>query len=225
MAPNLFLLTQKAFTPHHWFKRTKSESKPTRNIEHWDAPVAGSYEYIAGRGWYLIATDAEGALEPSQRQKIIYSKVVKRNLLQPEYDSRKRRAVVKVDETAKTSRLGFFRLDDGLTWVCCWDADGKFVPGPWERWVEDKVPGTFRKMLKGDDPAWQSKRNSVSASASASASTAASRTGSTSSALRSSERSGFSTVASSAKDSAIGFAGSGNSSLKLDGLKIDERRE
>jgi hypothetical protein len=54
----------------------------------------------------------------------------------------------------------FFRLDDGVTWVRCWDELGDFIPGPYERWCIDQKSGSFRKMLKGDDPDWQQRHSS-----------------------------------------------------------------
>ncbi|KAF2189059.1 hypothetical protein K469DRAFT_565001 [Zopfia rhizophila CBS 207.26] len=170
MTPNLFLATQTLFSPHKWFKQQKS-ARPARKTEHWDDPVRGIYEYIPGRGWYLVATDKpkdEDAPEETpvetvkmtQPVQVKYSKVLKRNMLQPDYDMRKRYGKIK-DSKGKFEEAGFFRLDDGVAWVHCWDEEGEFIPGPYKLWCIDQKSGNFRHMLKGDDPEYvHSRRNS-----------------------------------------------------------------
>jgi len=175
MTPNLFLATQTLFSPHKWFRHQPKPSKPVRRTEHWDDPVAGTYEYIPGRGWYLIATDKksedskapEGAEVPTiklqQPVQVKYSKVLKRYLLAPDYQMRKREAMVK-NEAGRKERAGFFQLDDGIAWVQAWDADGEFIPGPYKLWIPDPNTGLFRHMRKTDDPDYveyiNSRRNS-----------------------------------------------------------------
>jgi hypothetical protein len=176
MTPNLLVATQTLFSPHKWFKRQQSE-RPTRKTEHWDSPVPGYYEYIPGRGWYLVATDnfetdpdsqaTEGGpvgtlpMKPTRPKDIIrmaqpvavkYSKVLKRYLLDPDYRIRKRHGEIK-DSRGKAVQVGFFRLDDGIAWVQCWDAEGEFVPGPYKLWCIDAATDKFRHMLRKDDPA------------------------------------------------------------------------
>lgn len=160
MTPNLFLATQALFSPHKWFARKNSE-KSSRRTEHWTAPVSGTYEYIPGRGWYLIATDfpEEKLARPIH---VKYSKVLKRHLLQPDYDSRKRYGKIN-DDDGKIRTVGFFRLDDGVAWVQCWDEVGDFIPGPYKMWCVDKGTGRFRHMLKCDDPEYTTRRNSRNA--------------------------------------------------------------
>lgn len=190
MTPNLLVATQKAFSPHKWFKSTKSE-RPTRTIEEWTVPVPGRYEYIPGRGWYLIATlkdatahtselkSADGgsvllAKSPQTKEyvkldlpvQVHKSKVLPgRWFLDSEYKLRKKRGVIK-NELGKSVEVGFFRLDDG-TWVHCWDAEGNFIPGDpkirgYKRWCIDAQTKQFRPMLKRDDPSYVSSRgNSI----------------------------------------------------------------
>lgn len=182
MTPNLLTATQALFSPHRWFKSQKSE-RPTRKTEHWDTPVPGYYEYIPGRGWYLVATDKDvdpnatsteggpvATLKPpkpkdtvrmTQPVAVKYSKVLKRNLLSPDYEMRKRYGEIK-DFRGKSSTVGFFRLDDGIAWVQCWDSDGEFVPGPYKLWCIDARTDTFRHMLRKDHPDYQpSRQNSL----------------------------------------------------------------
>lgn len=188
MTPNLFLATQKVFSPHKWFKASKSE-RPTRRTEEWTTPVPGQYEYIPGRGWYLIATlkdaptntsglkAAEGgpvfpakASQPKdyvmleQHIKVHYSRFLRRNILEPEYKMRKKQGMIK-NENGKLVERSFFKLDDGVTWVQCYDAEGNFVAGGdkgYQRWVIDSQTKQFRHMLKRDDPHYIRSRNNSS---------------------------------------------------------------
>jgi hypothetical protein len=190
MTPNLFLATQTLFSPHKWFKSREGE-RPKRRNEHWDSPIPGIYEYIPGRGWYLIATDKE-ATNPVQQQdapnpgenarptskdsqqgkaretikmtppvQVKYSKVLKRYLLAPDYEMRKKHGRIQ-DSRGRWYTAGFFRLDDGIAWVECWDEEGEFIPGPYKLWCIDQQTGNFRHMLKGDDPSFvPSRQNSI----------------------------------------------------------------
>ena len=160
MTPNLFLATQTLFSPHKWFVR-KNFEKSSRKTEHWKAPISGIYEYIPGRGWYLVATDfpEEKLARPIH---VKYSKVLKRHMLQPDYDSRKRYGKI-TGNNGGIKTVGFFRLDDGVAWVQCWDEVGDFIPGPYKMWCVDEETGRFRHMLKGDDPHYSSRRNSRNA--------------------------------------------------------------
>ncbi|ORY19606.1 hypothetical protein BCR34DRAFT_461172, partial [Clohesyomyces aquaticus] len=191
MTPNLFLATQTLFSPHKWFKSSKQArpARPVRTTEHWDSPVPGIYEYIPGRGWYLVATDKDPSapvtaaapldtkspttatihaapapddektadtVKLAQPIPVKYSKVLKKHLLAPDYISRKRHGRIKDESNGRVSEAGFFRLDDGVAWVHCWDQHGEFIPGPYQLWFWDgdadgKV-GRFRHMRKGDDP-------------------------------------------------------------------------
>ncbi|PSN66014.1 hypothetical protein BS50DRAFT_404187 [Corynespora cassiicola Philippines] len=177
MTPNLFVATQTLFQPQKWFKSSRSE-RPKRKTEHWDSPVPGIYEHIPGRGWYLIATDKDtpaghdgsktqdgGPVEAVDTEKpkvkeivkmsppvpVRYSKVLKRYLLAPDYEIRKKYGKID-DGRGKQIDVGFFRLDDGIAWVQCWDEEGEFIPGPYKLWCIDPGTKAFRHMLKGDDP-------------------------------------------------------------------------
>jgi hypothetical protein len=175
MTPNLFLATQTLFSPHKWFRNQPKPTKPVRRTEHWSLPVPGTYEYIPGRGWYLIATDKkpEDSKAPQDAEvptiklhqpvQVKYSKVLKRYLLAPDYEMRKREGRV-LNDTGRKEHAGFFQLDDGIAWVKAWDADGEFIPGPYKLWIPDPKTGLFRHMLKTDDPEYAerviSRRNS-----------------------------------------------------------------
>ncbi|KAF2111466.1 hypothetical protein BDV96DRAFT_499332 [Lophiotrema nucula] len=171
MTPNLFVATQTLFSPHKWFKSSGKAPRSTRKTEHWDSPIPGTYEYIPGRGWYLVATDkvSSAPLSPANEKfgiqvqevetikmtppvAVKYSKVVKRYFLAPDYEMRKQHGKVLNPDTGKYIQAGFFQLDDGIAWVQCWDSHGQFIPGPYKLWCIDQFTGEFRHMLKGDDP-------------------------------------------------------------------------
>jgi hypothetical protein len=158
MTPNLLVATQTLFSPHKWFVRRTSE-KQRRKTEHWEHPVAGTYEYIPGRGWYLVATDCPNE-RVAQPIHVNYSKVLKRYMLKPDFDSRKRHGNIKDEKSGKLKNVCFFRLDDAVAWVQCWDDVGVFIQGPYKMWCIDKETGQFRHMLKGDDPDYTSRSNS-----------------------------------------------------------------
>ena len=181
MSPNLFLATQKLFSPHKWFRDTKSQERSVRKTEHWAEPTPGLYEYIPGRGWYLIAklkeaphdipeTTAEGGPvrapqePPKEYEKLArpmsvhWSRVLKRYLLEDDYKARKKYGAIQNDK-GRNVEVGFFRLDDGVAWVQCWDQEGTFIPGPYKLWCISQRTGQFRPMLKGDDPKFIGSRN------------------------------------------------------------------
>ena len=184
MTPNLFLATQKVFQPHKWFRTTKSE-RPTRVTEYWATPAPGQYEYIPGRGWYLIAklkdlpadlielagSEGDPVLPASSPQRefvklqkpipVHRSRVLGRYLLEDDYKNRKRTTEIK-NEQGKRVQAGFFRLDNGVAWVHCWDDDGIFIPGGktgYKLWCIDAATDQFRHMRKGDDPNFVRSRN------------------------------------------------------------------
>jgi hypothetical protein len=176
MTPNLLLATQKVFQPHKWFRASKSD-RPTRVTEYWSTPEPGQYEYIPGRGWYLISKlkfPLAGALEPialedgqvpasssppREFEKCVpvpvhRSRVLGRYLLEDDYKSRKKTTHIK-DERGVRVQAGFFRLDNEVAWVHCWNEDGKFIPGGktgYKLWCIDSATNEFRHMRKGDDP-------------------------------------------------------------------------
>lgn len=178
MTPNLFIATQKVFQPHKWFK--KQNERPKRRTEHWEEPVPGVYEYIPGRGWYLVATykehsDTESTLVDSKEGgpvggnieekakdtvqvpspvPVRYSKVLKKYLLNPDYEKRKKYGVIE-NSRGRMVQVGFFQLDDGVAWVNCWDDEGEFIPGPYKLWCIDVHTDKFRHMMRGDDPDYQ----------------------------------------------------------------------
>lgn len=178
MTPNLFVATQKVFQPRKWFK--KQNDKPQRRTERWESPLPGVYEYIPGRGWYLVATYEEhaesdaagiaskdggpvGGAVPAKHKETVpvsppvpvrYSKVLKKYLLNPDYEVRKKYGTIE-NAKGRMVQVGFFKLDDGVAWVNCWDEEGEFIPGPYKLWCIDKHNDRFRHMLKADDPEYQ----------------------------------------------------------------------
>jgi hypothetical protein len=178
MTPNLFLATQKVFQPHKWFRGPKVE-RPTRITEYWTTPEPGQYEYIPGRGWFLVAKVKQASTDPAEQEKgdgesvitvvpkelqefeklpkpipVHRSRVLGRYLLEDDYKSRKRTTEIK-NERGKRVQAGFFQLDNGVAWVHCWDENGIFIPGDkagYKLWCIDAATKEFRHMRKGDDP-------------------------------------------------------------------------
>lgn len=165
MTPNLYVAAQKLFRPHRWFSsdnrdRSRSRSRTTNEHEYRKYPIPGMYEYRPGRGWYLTAMD-NSAKTLDKPILIKYSRVLRRSLLQPDYDTRKTHGKIKnADGSLADHEVGFFRLDDGIAWVNYLDKEGNFIPGPYKLWCVDGKSGYFRQMLKGDSPAWQSRCSS-----------------------------------------------------------------
>ena len=162
MTPNLLVWAQTVVDPRRWLSRHTTEPV----TEHWCEPVPGTYCYEPNSGWCLhsIDEDFESSLVamslprkelPSLPHHVIYSRVLKRYLLQCEYLSRRQLAYL----PGRAAEVALFRLDDGVAWVMFEDEKGRFNPGPWELFCVDKGTKQFRPMLKGDDPVRQSKKD------------------------------------------------------------------
>jgi hypothetical protein len=151
---------------------------------YWSDPVPGQYEYIPGRGWYLIATLKEtttefielkssegGAITSTESSdspefvkvpkpvQVHRSQVLGRYLLEEEYKSRKQYGNIR-NERGKQVSVGFFQLDDKICWVQCWDENGQFIAkSEYKRWCIDAETKQFRHLRKGDDPSYVGSRN------------------------------------------------------------------
>ncbi|KAI9845521.1 MAG: hypothetical protein M1837_004860 [Sclerophora amabilis] len=161
MAPNLALLSRKVFRPFSSPSTSPSTKAPrrksVRRTEHWEDPVPGLYEYIPGRGWFLIKRDSTLPDETLKREPVVRCSILHRWILKAELDQRICMAKT-MDDQGKIRVKRLFQLDDGVGWINCWDEDGLFDPGPWERLCADEKTGIFRKMLIGDDPGWRRRR-------------------------------------------------------------------
>jgi hypothetical protein len=151
MTPNLLLATQKVFQPHKWFRASKSD-RPTRVTEFWSIPEPGQYEYIPGRGWYLISRlKTAMSSQPREFEKCVpvpvhRSRVLGRYLLEDDYKNRKKTTHIK-NERGVRVQAGFFRLDNEVAWVHCWNEDGTFLPGGqsgYKLWCIDSATNEFR---------------------------------------------------------------------------------
>ncbi|KAF2646224.1 hypothetical protein P280DRAFT_370459, partial [Massarina eburnea CBS 473.64] len=191
MAPNLLVASQTLFQPRKWFRASKNE-KPKRKTERWEDPIPGLYEYIPRRGWFLVEKDKENTADATEKGgpvltienttpketikmdppvAVRYSKVLKRHLLGPDYQNRKKDGEIE-NSQGKKSLVTFFRLDDGASWVNFLDEHGEFIPGktlhamlsdrhtksetgPYRLWFFDQSTNRFRHMLRRDDPEYQ----------------------------------------------------------------------
>lgn len=178
MSPNLFLLLRKATQPQEWFQPSPQPQKAHPHTEYRQTPERGLYETIPGRGTYLIALAGADPSTPTTPvhppRKLEYSRVLHRHIFADDYARRKRQGRL-ADAAPDSPELGFFQLDDGVTYVNCFDDRGRFVAQHYRRYRLDARTGRFRPMLKGDDPAWLAARGSARSSQSrASGSTRAS---------------------------------------------------
>ncbi|KAF1989960.1 hypothetical protein K402DRAFT_244336 [Aulographum hederae CBS 113979] len=182
MAPNPFLLLKLACSPHKWFTKTKKVPKEVPREEHWTVPTPGTYRFVPGRGWFLVATDSPDpngkSLVLATPEHVKQSLLLGRYMLASEYNARKRTAPMTCEDGRRRT-VTWFRLDDGVSWVNLWDCYGDFIEGPYDLWCVDGETGDFRKMKKSDDPTRASRQASkVSATdaAAAAASSAAAGT-------------------------------------------------
>jgi hypothetical protein len=90
--------------------------------------MPGIYEYKAGRGWYLTeyldaadssASSTTGKTDKRERlpRHLTYCKVLHRMMFTTEYNERRRLEYVKTSDSYQVEQKGFFRLDDGVTYV------------------------------------------------------------------------------------------------------------
>jgi hypothetical protein len=162
MSPNPFNLIKLALSPHRWGPRRSSSTQSLSKKEQWNSPVPGTYEYKPGRGWYLVeyaenvetasisdAGTASTAKPERLPRHITYCKLLHRMMFTTEYNERRHFEYIK-NTDKEVHHLGFFRLDDGVTWVQCWDQFGNFIRGPYQRWCIDGKTQRMRPMQYRD---------------------------------------------------------------------------
>ncbi|KAF2103874.1 hypothetical protein NA57DRAFT_50737 [Rhizodiscina lignyota] len=126
MSPNPYILLRNLVTPSRWFAQsTPNLQKAKGRIEHWDKPLPGYYEYIPGRGWFLIAIDSDNGEKLDNPVPLTYCRILHRFMLKDDFEGRKRWGIVK-DEQGVEKRGVLFRMDDGVTWIYCWNEFGVF---------------------------------------------------------------------------------------------------
>jgi hypothetical protein len=145
MAPNLFICLRAAFCPTYWFQRGERIQGSIYQEEHWESPVPGIYKYIPGLGWHLVHKDG-CEYEEKVPVPLVYCRILHRYIFEHEMEDRCRWQSVTLHEGAKPERLLFFLLDDGYTWVAGWDAKGKFIPGPYQKWHYDHGTKTMQRV-------------------------------------------------------------------------------
>jgi len=87
----------------------------------------------------------------SRGEEVRYCRILHRYFLASELEARCRWEAVVRSEGGKAEMCRFFRLDDGVAWVLCWDEKGRFVHGPYRKWTVDRETGLMRPMVRGDD--------------------------------------------------------------------------
>jgi hypothetical protein len=117
-----------AFSPHRWTVKRSSSKDSVKPKEQWDLPVPGIYEYKTGRGWYLTEYlenfesspgDTTGKNKTRERlpRKVTYCQVLHRMMFTDEYEERRHWEYVKTSDSFEVEEFGFFRMDDGITYV------------------------------------------------------------------------------------------------------------
>ncbi|KAL2829222.1 hypothetical protein BDW59DRAFT_159218 [Aspergillus cavernicola] len=146
MAPNLFLCLRTVFCPTYWFQRGQRIQGSIHREEHWDSPVPGIYKYIPSQGWHLVCRDGN-EYDEKVSVPVVYCRILHRYLFEDEVDDRCQWHTVTLQDGGKPEKLLFFLLDDGDTYVAGWDAKGKFIPGPYQRWYLDIETKTMQRVL------------------------------------------------------------------------------
>lgn len=126
MSPNPYILLRNLVTPNRWFtSNTQPSHRSKGRIEHWEHPVPGLYEFVPGRGWFLVAVDTDDGDKLDNPVPLTYCRALHRFMLKDDFESRKKWGTVK-DENGNCKKGVLFRLDDGVTWIFCWDEFGNF---------------------------------------------------------------------------------------------------
>jgi len=161
MSPNPLVLVKKLAAPHRWFsaRPANTDKEEYQTSKHHSEPIPGWYEHRKGRGWFLTAKDEDDGKPLEKPLAVRYSKALKRWMLESEYEARKRQAYVEGPDGKKVG-VTFFRCDNGIAWIKCWNEDGEFISGPYEQWCIDEKTGKFRKMLRGDCPDFKERQSS-----------------------------------------------------------------
>lgn len=160
MAPNLFLCLRMAFCPIYWFQRGDRVQGSISKEEHWHFPVPGIYRYIPGRGWHLVSRDGS-EYDEKMPVPLVYCRILHRYLFEDEMNARCSWHTISVRGGEKEETLRFFRLDDGYTYVAGWDAKGRFIPGPYQKWHFDPLANTMRPVSSPPGSSDVSRRSSI----------------------------------------------------------------
>lgn len=129
-------------------------------------PVPGVYEYKKGRGWYLVeylentepsssSTASTISSKKSNKERlprqVIKCRVLDRWMFTCDYEKRRHFEYVQSSgDDSQVDQVGFYRLDDGVTYIQCWDTFGHFIPGPYQRWCKDAKTKRMRPMVARD---------------------------------------------------------------------------
>ena len=82
-------------------------------------------------------------------EEVRYCRILHRYFLASELEARCRWGPVIRGEGNKAEICRFFRLDDGISWVLCWDSKGRFLYGPYRKYFMDQETGHMRPMTRG----------------------------------------------------------------------------
>lgn len=78
--------------------------------------------------------------------RVVYCRILHRFLFEWDIEARTRWEDVRDGGNRQKQRFCFFMMDDAFTWVAGWDAEGRFIPGPYQKWYLDPNTGRMRRM-------------------------------------------------------------------------------
>ncbi|KAJ5102116.1 hypothetical protein NUU61_004338 [Penicillium alfredii] len=145
MAPNPFLCLRAVFCPTYWFNRGERIHGSISCEQHWDSPVPGTYKFFPGHGWHLIHPDGHENEKDKAPAALVYCRILHRYMFESELEGRCRWFSAPLHKGGRPERLRFFLLDDGVHWVAGWDAQDRFIPGPYPKWWLDEDGHTMHR--------------------------------------------------------------------------------
>ncbi|EPS32817.1 hypothetical protein POX_d05032 [Penicillium oxalicum] len=160
MSPNLFLCLRTMFCPTYWFQKGQRIDGNVKREQHWDSPVPGTYKFFPGKGWQLIRRDGSDRDEKVP-QTLVYCRILHQYMFESELNDRCRWYKAPLHRGAAPEDLRFFLLDDGIHWVAGWDAQGRFIPGPYPKWYLDEDGETMHRGASPCSSANVSRRSSI----------------------------------------------------------------
>ncbi|KAJ5611014.1 hypothetical protein N7510_007733 [Penicillium lagena] len=144
MAPNLFICLRAVFCPTYWFQNGNRINGAVNREQHWETPVPGTYQFFPGKGWHLIRRD-DGGHDEKLPAPLVYCRVLHRYMFESELEDRCRWFSAPLHRGGRPEQLRFLLLDDGVSWVAAWDAQDRFIPGPYPKWWLDEDGETLHR--------------------------------------------------------------------------------
>ncbi|KAJ6164914.1 hypothetical protein N7470_003586 [Penicillium chermesinum] len=152
MAPNLYICARNLVCPWHW-SLFRPRQRYQQEEQYWSSPVPGFYKHYPGQGWHLVrreGSDQDEKFPPA----LVYCRALHRYMFDHELEERSRWAVA-------PREAALFLLDDGVSWIAVWDANSRFIPGPYPKWWLDEDGETMHRGPTPPASAVVSRCNSI----------------------------------------------------------------